>query len=135
VESIRAGLVMHLKENIGAEYIMAREETILKRAKERLKGMENLIILGPTDVPKLPILSFLIKAPAKLGIGYLHHNFVCFILNDVFGIQARGGCACAGPYVEGLLGLMGNKLEDFVGIIQQPNNIASHVTIIKLSVL
>jgi selenocysteine lyase/cysteine desulfurase len=109
---------MHLKENIGSEYIMAQEERILRMAKERLHGMENLILLGPTDLPKLPILSFLIKAPAKLGVGYLHHNFICFILNDVFGIQARGGCACAGPYVEHLLGLTGPKLDSIIATMQ-----------------
>ena len=29
---------------------------------------------------------------------YLHHNYVSTLLNDLFGIQSRGGCACAGPY-------------------------------------
>lgn len=36
---------------------------------------------------------------------YLHHNFVVALLNDLFGIQARGGCACAGPYGQALLGI------------------------------
>lgn len=26
-------------------------------------------------------------------------------LNDLFGVQARGGCACAGPYAQQLLGI------------------------------
>ena len=30
----------------------------------------------------------------------LHHNFVSVLLNDLYGIQARGGCACAGPYAQ-----------------------------------
>ena len=36
---------------------------------------------------------------------FLHHNFVCSLLNDLFGIQARGGCACAGPYAQHLMGM------------------------------
>lgn len=51
--------------------------------------------------PHLPIFSFLIKC----GTRFLHFNYVCAILNDVFGIQSRGGCQCAGPYSQRLLGL------------------------------
>ena len=30
---------------------------------------------------------------------------VVAVLNDVFGVQSRGGCACAGPYAQWLLGM------------------------------
>lgn len=36
---------------------------------------------------------------------FLHHNFVVALLNDLFGIQCRGGCMCAGPYAQVLLGI------------------------------
>lgn len=52
---------------------------------------------------RLPILSFLVRHPTTNL--FLHHNFVCAVLNDVYGIQARGGCACAGPYAQDLMGL------------------------------
>jgi hypothetical protein len=39
------------------------------------------------------------------GERYLHHNFVVTLLNDLFGIQTRGGCSCAGPYGHRLLGI------------------------------
>lgn len=29
---------------------------------------------------------------------YLHWNFVSMLLSDLFGIQTRSGCMCAGPY-------------------------------------
>lgn len=32
----------------------------------------------------------------------LHFNFVITLLNDVYGIQGRSGCSCAGPYSERL---------------------------------
>ncbi len=50
---------------------------------------------------RLSIVSFLIRH----GDHYLHHNFVVALLNDLFGIQARGGCSCAGPYGHRLLGI------------------------------
>ncbi|CAG0924792.1 unnamed protein product, partial [Notodromas monacha] len=51
---------------------------------------EELLVLGSHSAPRLPIFSFLVKP--KMG-RYLHHNYVCAVLNDVFGIQSRGGCA------------------------------------------
>lgn len=78
------------------------------------KEAPNLIMLGSGDTPTsesinnpscigrhLPIFSFLIRC----GKRFLHYNYVCAILNDVFGIQSRGGCQCAGPYSQRLLGL------------------------------
>ncbi|RDX96217.1 csd, partial [Mucuna pruriens] len=35
----------------------------------------------------------------------LHGPFVATLLSDLFGIQARGGCACAGPYGHQLLNI------------------------------
>jgi hypothetical protein len=49
----------------------------------------------------LSIVSFRIR----VGERYLHHNFVVALLNDLFGIQSRGGCSCAGPYGHRLLAI------------------------------
>ena len=46
---------------------------------------------------------------------YLHYDFVVTLLNDIFGIQSRGGCACAGLYGQNLLGIdakLAKKYED-----------------------
>src|SRR5690606_16123837 len=37
--------------------------------------------------------------------GYIHQQLVTRMLSDRFGIQTRGGCACAGPYVHRLLSI------------------------------
>jgi len=103
VESIRAGLVFKLKDSVGAKFIMAREKELREQALARLGGLDSLVILGPNSSSHLPIFSFLIKHPES-GL-FLHHNFVVALLNDLFGIQARGGCACAGPYMQELLGM------------------------------
>jgi len=101
VESIRAGLVFQLKEEVGAEVIAKREHSFIARAIESWDTHPNLRILGNKQAPRLSIVSFMVKH----GPGFLHHNFVVALLNDLFGIQARGGCSCAGPYGHRLLGI------------------------------
>ena len=61
----------------------------------------NIEILGNHESERLSLVSFVVRH----GSGYLHHNFVVALLNDLFGIQARGGCSCAGPYGHRLLGI------------------------------
>jgi len=97
--SIRAGLVFQLKQAVGAFRIREREHALTRRAIERWERNPNLSILGSHSAPRLSIVSFLVRH----GRGFLHHNFVVALLNDLFGIQARGGCSCAGPYGHRLL--------------------------------
>ncbi len=101
VESIRAGLVFQLKETVGHEAIEERERAFIERAIERWSGHPNLEILGNPDAWRLSIVSFVVSRNER----HLHHDFVVALLNDVFGIQARGGCSCAGPYGHRLLGI------------------------------
>lgn len=58
----------------------------------------NIKILGNKEAHRLPIFSMLIRHDDSGK--FLHHNFVSVLLNDLYGIQARGGCACAGPYAQ-----------------------------------
>ena len=60
----------------------------------------ELYIVGPPpqNVSRLPIFSLIFLHPPSGK--YLHHNFVCTLLSDLFGVQARGGCSCAGPYAQ-----------------------------------
>ncbi len=102
IESIRAGLVFQLKEAVGIEVIRAHEDAYLRRAVEAWRDEPGIQILGNLDSERLSIVSFVVKAPSGR---YLHHNFVVSLLNDLFGIQSRGGCSCAGPYGHTLLGI------------------------------
>lgn len=102
VDSIRAGLVFQLKQAVGVDVIQAREEHFLRRAIESWRANPNIEILGNIDAERLSIVSFVVRRP---GGRYLHHNFVVTLLNDLFGIQSRGGCSCAGPYGHRLLGI------------------------------
>lgn len=105
VESIRAGLVFALKESVGVDLIRKLEHEFIQRAIESWSQNPNIRILGNPKADRLSIVSFLVRAPEHLGDRYLHHNFVVAVLNDLFGIQARGGCSCAGPYGHRLLGI------------------------------
>lgn len=99
VESIRAGLVFGLKEAVGTDLIQEREEQLWRHAVRRWHDVPQVEVLGNRDVPRLSIVSFRVRA----GRLHLHHNFVVAVLNDLFGIQSRGGCSCAGPYGHRLL--------------------------------
>ena len=101
IESIRAGLVFQLKEAVGYEAISEREESFIHRAIAQWKLNPNIHVLGNLDAWRLSIVSFMIRHKD----GYLHHNFVVALLNDLLGVQARGGCSCAGPYGHRLLGI------------------------------
>ncbi|MGZ8737658.1 MAG: aminotransferase class V-fold PLP-dependent enzyme [Nocardioides sp.] len=102
VEAIRAGLVFQLKEAVGLDVIREHEEHYLRRALARWQDERSIEILGNVDAERLSIVSFVVRAPSGK---YLHHNFVVALLNDLFGIQSRGGCSCAGPYGHRLLGI------------------------------
>jgi selenocysteine lyase/cysteine desulfurase len=101
VESIRAGLVFQLKQAVGADTIQELERSFIRRAVASWGANPNIELLGNLDAERLSIVSFVVRD----GSSYLHHNFVVALLNDLFGIQSRGGCSCAGPYGHRLLGI------------------------------
>ena len=99
VGSIRAGLAVELQQNVGVTNIEQLEHALTKRALDRLGGHSNIHVLGNLDADRLSIVSF------QIGHGdvALHYSLVVAMLNDLFGIQARGGCSCAGRYAHNLL--------------------------------
>lgn len=101
VDNIRAGMVLALKRAMGEAEVEAAEQRLTARMEAALRAIPGLDLLGPADVPRIGIFSFNIGVRGKL----LHHNYVVALLNDLFGIQARGGCSCAGPYGHALLNL------------------------------
>jgi selenocysteine lyase/cysteine desulfurase len=102
IGAIRAGLVFGLKQAIGVDVIRAHEEEFLRRAIRVWTAEPAIEVLGNLHAERLPILSLVVREPTGR---YLHYNFVVSLLNDLFGIQARGGCSCAGPYGHQLLGI------------------------------
>lgn len=110
IEAIRAGLVFELKEAVGVPTIHALERDFLRRALTAWGEHPGIQILGNANADRLSIVSFVVKRP---GERYLHHNAVVAILNDLFGIQSRGGCSCAGPYGHRLLGIDLDRSHEF----------------------
>ena len=101
VGAIRAGMVFQLKQAVGADRIGRIEHEIARKVLRRLRRNQNIALLGNLEAERLPIISFIVKHAG----GYLHHEFAVALLNDLFGIQVRGGCSCAGPYGHRLLGI------------------------------
>ena len=101
VESIRAGMVFALKREVGAEAIQAAEERLLRRALRCWTANPNLELLGDLNAARLSIVAFRVRHGERL----LHHAYVVALLSDLFGIQGRGGCSCAGPYGHRLLNI------------------------------
>jgi selenocysteine lyase/cysteine desulfurase len=102
LQTIRAALVMDLKDKIGVEKIERIEAEYTRDFLTRLRTMPNLEMVGRVDPEeKIPIVSFNIKHKDRI----LHPKFVTKLLNDLFGIQSRAGCSCAGPYGHVLLGI------------------------------
>ncbi|KAF0717203.1 Aste57867_2439 [Aphanomyces stellatus] len=84
-------------------------------AKTRLLAQPALVLLGSTEHARLPIVSFMVRYQDR----FLHYNFVCALLNDLFGIQSRGGCMCAAPYSHRLMGIAAKTNQEFAAAICQ----------------
>ncbi|XP_052216179.1 uncharacterized protein LOC127834382 [Dreissena polymorpha] len=115
IESIRAGLVFKLKQEIGFDVIHAREQELCNRAFNTWEKNPCIYILGNHKAERVPIFAFL-TVHEETG-RLVHHNYMATLLNDVFGIQARAGCACAGPYVEDLLGMPESQAKKFASML------------------
>jgi selenocysteine lyase/cysteine desulfurase len=90
VQSIQAGLAFDLKAAIGAARMERIEQDYLARALQEWSANPNLIVLGNTESKRLGVVSLIFKD--------VHHNLAASLFNDLYGIQVRGGCMCAGPY-------------------------------------
>ncbi|OIW18167.1 hypothetical protein TanjilG_31287 [Lupinus angustifolius] len=128
IQTVRAALAFWVKEYISYEELEKREQLYINKALQRLMSNPNIEVLGNLSSKRQAILSFVISSTTNSpndGWGNKLHNddykenggkldlwaetgnkrdkplhgpFIAALLNDLFGIQARGGCACAGPY-------------------------------------
>jgi selenocysteine lyase/cysteine desulfurase len=98
-----------LKNNIGVEHIEKREKELVNMAFEELPKIPGLHILADNVHDRLGVISFYIDD--------LHFNLAVKLLNDKFGIQVRGGCACAGTYGHFLLDVSYDKSKEITDLI------------------
>lgn len=97
MQTIKAALSVKLKEKMGIENMLKREEEILALIFERIENVPNIHILADEIRHRMGVISYYIDN--------LHFNLAVKILNDRFGIQMRGGCSCAGTYGHILLNI------------------------------
>ncbi len=109
LQTIKSAMCMKLKEEMGVENILKREEEQLKIIWEGLADIPNLHILADQNKERLGVVSFYIDG--------LHYNAGVKLLNDKFGIQTRGGCSCAGTYGHYLLNVPEEMSEEITSLI------------------
>lgn len=97
IQTIRVAKAIELKEEMGVANIQQREEELLERLWARVEKLDGVKILEPGIRHRQAILSLVFED--------VHYHMVVKALNDMFGIQTRGGCSCAGTYGHHLYGL------------------------------
>ena len=117
LQTLKAGLVFQIKDRVGVDVINKREHELTQRVMRSWGDDENIEILGnPDPGSRVGIISFNLRDP---GGNYLHHKFVTALLNDLFGIQSRAGCSCAGPYGHRLLDIDNVTSSRYRQVVQQ----------------
>lgn len=101
MQCIRTALSILLKEKMNPKKIEQRENELLKICFNKIDKIENLHILADNVRNRLGVISFYIEN--------VHYNLVVKLLSDMYGIQVRGGCACAGTYGHYLLDVSKEK--------------------------
>lgn len=95
LQVIKSALAVQLKEQMGVDNILRREQEMLELIFSELDQIPGLRILADQCRDRLGVIAFCIDG--------LHYNLGVKLLNDRFGIQTRGGCSCAGTYGHYLL--------------------------------
>lgn len=97
LQTIKTALVIQLKEQMGVRNMLDREHELLGIAWDELCDIPGLHVLENQIKDRLGVISF--------TLDNLHYNLAVKMLNDGYGVQVRGGCACAGTYGHFLFGI------------------------------
>jgi selenocysteine lyase/cysteine desulfurase len=109
IQAIKTALCIELKNQMTVENIEKREKELVSIAFEEMTGIPALHILADNVEDRLGVISFYLDD--------IHFNLVVKLLNDKFGIQVRGGCACAGTYGHFLLNVSYDKSKEITELI------------------
>ncbi len=109
LQAIRAALAVRLKEQMGVEKIRAREAELVKQAFSGLRKIPGIHILADNVEDRMGVISFYHEE--------IHYNLIVKLLSDRYGIQVRGGCACAGTYGHFLLEVSYEKSREITELI------------------
>lgn len=111
LQTMRVALALKLKEQMGTENILAREDELKKIFYAAFDQMPKLHLLADNNRERLGVFSFYIED--------IHHNLIVRLLNDRYGIQVRGGCSCAGTYGHFLLNVTFERSHEITKKIQK----------------
>ncbi|SHK13978.1 Selenocysteine lyase/Cysteine desulfurase [Shimia gijangensis] len=100
IGDIRAALALIVKDVLGQEFISARNAGNARVAFNVWGDVPGIEILAADKQDRLPFLSFV---PRDSDGNRIDYRVFTQALSDRYGIQARGGCSCAGPYVHRLM--------------------------------
>ena len=109
IQAIRTALAIEIKNQMDTKNIKKREKELVKIAFRELDKIPGLNILGDNVRDRLGIISFYMTG--------IHFNLAVKLLNDKYGIQVRGGCACAGTYGHFLLDVSYDKSHQITELI------------------
>lgn len=109
LQAMRTALCIKLKNEMSTTLIRQREEELVTIAFKELCCIPGVHILADNQKKRLGIISFFIKG--------MHFNMVVKLLSDRYGIQLRGGCACAGTYGHFLLDVSHEKSKEITDLI------------------
>lgn len=116
LQILKAALAFEIKVQVGTRVIAERERRFINATVERFERNPNIEMLGNYRAAnRIGIFSILIRHGEK----YLHPKFATSLLNDLFGIQTRAGCVCAGPYGHRLLGISPEESERYRKVINR----------------
>jgi selenocysteine lyase/cysteine desulfurase len=130
LQAIRTALAIRLKEKMNVH-----ENELLALTFSELDKIEGIKILADKHRERLGIISFYHTD--------IHYNLIVKLLSDRFGIQVRGGCACAGTYGHYLLEVSYEKSQEitkkinFGDLSQKPGwvRVSLHPTLSDADVL
>jgi selenocysteine lyase/cysteine desulfurase len=109
LQAIKTALAIELKDQMDPTKMKEREDELVKIAFRELRKIPSLKILANNTENRLGVFSFFDEN--------IHFNLMVKLLNDRFGIQVRGGCACAGTYGHYLLQVSHEKSMEITNLI------------------
>ena len=101
LQAFKSALAIEIKNKMGVENMQKREKKLTDNAFRELDNVPGLHILAENVPDRLGIISFYMDD--------IHFNLVVKLLSDRYGVQVRGGCACAGTYGHYLLNVSHEK--------------------------
>ncbi len=109
LQAIRTALAIEVKNQMTTKKMRAREHELVQKAFKAFREIKGVHILADNIEERLGVFSFFILN--------VHFNLVVKLMNDRFGIQVRGGCACAGTYGHFLLDVSHDKSREITDMI------------------